>query len=58
MSVYTDEIFGPVLSVVRVPTLDDAIELINANPYGNGTAVFTSIGEVGADASSAACTSA
>jgi malonate-semialdehyde dehydrogenase (acetylating)/methylmalonate-semialdehyde dehydrogenase len=46
MSVYTDEIFGPVLSVVRVPTLDAAIELINANPYGNGTAVFTSSGEV------------
>ncbi len=46
MSVYTDEIFGPVLSVVRVPTLDAAIELVNANPYGNGTAVFTSSGEV------------
>ncbi|MGA0568486.1 CoA-acylating methylmalonate-semialdehyde dehydrogenase [Rathayibacter sp. KR2-224] len=38
---YRDEIFGPVLSVVRVDTLDDAIELINANPYGNGVAVFT-----------------
>lgn len=46
MSVYTDEIFGPVLTVLRVPTLDAAIELINANPYGNGTAVFTSSGEV------------
>jgi malonate-semialdehyde dehydrogenase (acetylating)/methylmalonate-semialdehyde dehydrogenase len=46
MSVYTDEIFGPVLAVLRVPTLDAAIELINANPYGNGTAVFTSSGEV------------
>ena len=46
MSVYTDEIFGPVLSVLRVPTLDAAIELVNANPYGNGTAVFTSSGEV------------
>jgi malonate-semialdehyde dehydrogenase (acetylating)/methylmalonate-semialdehyde dehydrogenase len=46
MSVYTDEIFGPVLSVLRVPTLDAAIELINSNPYGNGTAVFTSSGEV------------
>jgi malonate-semialdehyde dehydrogenase (acetylating) / methylmalonate-semialdehyde dehydrogenase len=46
MSVYTDEIFGPVLSVVRVPTLDAAIDLINSNPYGNGTAVFTSSGEV------------
>ena len=38
MSVYTDEIFGPVLTVLRVPTLDAAIELINSNPYGNGTA--------------------
>ncbi|MBA2560778.1 MAG: CoA-acylating methylmalonate-semialdehyde dehydrogenase [Propionibacteriales bacterium] len=46
MSVYTDEIFGPVLAVLRVPTLDAAIELVNANPYGNGTAVFTSSGEV------------
>ncbi|MGA8988698.1 CoA-acylating methylmalonate-semialdehyde dehydrogenase [Aeromicrobium sp.] len=46
MSVYTDEIFGPVLAVLRVPTLDAAIDLVNANPYGNGTAVFTSSGEV------------
>ncbi|MEO6606690.1 MAG: CoA-acylating methylmalonate-semialdehyde dehydrogenase [Aeromicrobium sp.] len=46
MSVYTDEIFGPVLTVLRVPTLDAAIALINSNPYGNGTAVFTSSGEV------------
>ncbi|MFP4635721.1 MAG: CoA-acylating methylmalonate-semialdehyde dehydrogenase [Nitriliruptoraceae bacterium] len=44
MSVYTDEIFGPVLCVVRVGTYDDAIALINANPYGNGTAVFTGDG--------------
>ena len=41
MKVYDDEIFGPVLSVVRVPSLDDAIALINANPYGNGVALFT-----------------
>jgi malonate-semialdehyde dehydrogenase (acetylating) / methylmalonate-semialdehyde dehydrogenase len=41
MSCYTDEIFGPVLSVVRVDTYADALELIAANPYGNGTAVFT-----------------
>ena len=41
MSVYRDEIFGPVLSVVRVGTLDEAIELVNANPYANGAAVFT-----------------
>jgi len=46
MTVYTDEIFGPVLTVLRVPTLEAAIELINSNPYGNGTAVFTSSGEV------------
>ena len=44
MSVYTDEIFGPVLSVVRAPSYDAAIELINANPYGNGTAIFTNDG--------------
>ena len=44
MSVYTDEIFGPVLSVVRVDTYDGALELINTNPYGNGTAIFTNDG--------------
>jgi malonate-semialdehyde dehydrogenase (acetylating)/methylmalonate-semialdehyde dehydrogenase len=41
MKVYADEIFGPVLCVVRVPSLDDAIGLVNANPYGNGVALFT-----------------
>ncbi len=41
MKVYDDEIFGPVLCVVRVPSLDDAIGLVNANPYGNGVALFT-----------------
>ncbi len=46
MSVYTDEVFGPLLTVLRVPTLDDALDLVNANPYGNGTAVFTQSGEV------------
>jgi len=45
MSIYKDEIFGPVLSVVRVPTLQDAIELINANSYANGTAIFTNSGQ-------------
>jgi malonate-semialdehyde dehydrogenase (acetylating)/methylmalonate-semialdehyde dehydrogenase len=45
MDVYTEEIFGPVLSVLRVDTVDEAIALINANPYGNGTAIFTSSGE-------------
>jgi malonate-semialdehyde dehydrogenase (acetylating)/methylmalonate-semialdehyde dehydrogenase len=44
MSVYTDEIFGPVLSVVRVPTYEEALDLVNANPYGNGTAIFTNDG--------------
>jgi malonate-semialdehyde dehydrogenase (acetylating)/methylmalonate-semialdehyde dehydrogenase len=41
MSVYTDEIFGPVLSVVRADTYEDALELINAHQYANGTAIFT-----------------
>jgi malonate-semialdehyde dehydrogenase (acetylating) / methylmalonate-semialdehyde dehydrogenase len=41
MAVYRDEIFGPVLSVVRVPTYDEGLGLINDNPYGNGTAIFT-----------------
>lgn len=44
MSVYTDEIFGPVLSVLRVETYDEALALVNANPYGNGTAIFTNDG--------------
>jgi malonate-semialdehyde dehydrogenase (acetylating) / methylmalonate-semialdehyde dehydrogenase len=44
MDVYKEEIFGPVLSVLRASTVDDAIDLINANPYGNGTAIFTSHG--------------
>ena len=41
MDCYRDEIFGPVLTVVRVGTYDDAVRLINDNPYGNGTAIFT-----------------
>jgi malonate-semialdehyde dehydrogenase (acetylating) / methylmalonate-semialdehyde dehydrogenase len=44
MEVYREEIFGPVLSVLRTGTVEEAIELINANPYGNGTAIFTSHG--------------
>ncbi|MDT5104192.1 MAG: malonate-semialdehyde dehydrogenase (acetylating) / methylmalonate-semialdehyde dehydrogenase [Mycobacterium sp.] len=44
MSIYTDEIFGPVLSVVRVETYDEALDLVNSNPYGNGTAIFTNDG--------------
>jgi malonate-semialdehyde dehydrogenase (acetylating)/methylmalonate-semialdehyde dehydrogenase len=45
MDVYREEIFGPVLNVLRVDTVDEAIAMINANPYGNGTAIFTSSGE-------------
>jgi len=41
MTVYTDEIFGPVLSVVRASTYDEALEIINANEFANGTAIFT-----------------
>ncbi|HET9999211.1 MAG TPA: CoA-acylating methylmalonate-semialdehyde dehydrogenase [Nocardioides sp.] len=44
MEIYREEIFGPVLSVVRVDTYDEAVELVNSNPYGNGTAVFTNDG--------------
>ncbi len=46
MSVYDDEIFGPVLGVVRVDTYDEAVALVNANPYGNGVALFTRDGGV------------
>jgi malonate-semialdehyde dehydrogenase (acetylating)/methylmalonate-semialdehyde dehydrogenase len=41
MGIYTDEIFGPVLSVIRVETYDEAAALISANPYANGAAIFT-----------------
>ena len=44
MSIYTDEIFGPVLSVVRVDSYDEGLKLINDNPYGNGVAIFTNDG--------------
>ena len=44
MEVYREEIFGPVLSIVRVTTLDDAIDLINRGRFGNGAAIFTSSG--------------
>jgi len=44
MTCYKEEIFGPVLCSLEVDTLDDAISLINENPYGNGTAIFTSNG--------------
>jgi malonate-semialdehyde dehydrogenase (acetylating) / methylmalonate-semialdehyde dehydrogenase len=44
MSIYADEIFGPVLSVVRAGSYDEALDLVNASPYGNGTALFTNDG--------------
>ncbi len=46
MDVYKDEIFGPVLGVTRVETYDDAVRLVNENPYGNGVALFTRDGGV------------
>ena len=44
MSIYKEEIFGPVLSIVRVKTYNEGVALINAHPYGNGTAIFTNDG--------------
>ncbi len=44
MSIYSDEIFGPVLVNLRVDSLDSALDLINRNPYGNGTSIFTRSG--------------
>ena len=44
MTIYTDEIFGPVLVVLRAASLDEAIAIVNANQYGNGTAIFTRSG--------------
>jgi malonate-semialdehyde dehydrogenase (acetylating)/methylmalonate-semialdehyde dehydrogenase len=46
MKAYEDEIFGPVLGVTRVSTYDEAVKLVNENPYGNGTAIFTRDGGV------------
>ncbi|HET9672314.1 MAG TPA: CoA-acylating methylmalonate-semialdehyde dehydrogenase [Actinomycetota bacterium] len=46
MDAYKDEIFGPVLSVMRVDTYDEAVRLVNENPYGNGVAIFTRDGGV------------
>ncbi len=47
MSIYKEEIFGPVLSVVRVKSYDEALQLVNSHPYGNGTAIFTNDGGAG-----------
>lgn len=44
MEVYKEEIFGPVLICLKAKNLDDAIQMINQNPYGNGTAIFTNSG--------------
>ena len=44
MTIYTDEIFGPVLVAVNADTLEEAIQIINENPYGNGTSIFTASG--------------
>src|SRR5207302_5107930 len=49
MKAYEDEIFGPVLGVTRVDTYDEAVRLVNDNPYGNGTAIFTRDGGVARD---------
>ena len=45
MSAYCDEVFGPLLTVVRVDTLDEALDLVNSSPFGNGSAIFTGSGE-------------
>ena len=52
MTIAREEIFGPVLSVMRVKTLDDAIELVNRSPFGNATAIFTSSGKAAREYSS------
>ncbi|HVW19437.1 MAG TPA: aldehyde dehydrogenase family protein, partial [Solirubrobacteraceae bacterium] len=44
MPIYDDEVFGPLLSVVRVETFDEAIALVNDSPYGNGASIFTRSG--------------
>ena len=49
MKIYTDEIFGPVLTVVRAPDYGAAVDLINAHEYGNGTAIFTRDGDAARD---------
>lgn len=52
MRIYQEEIFGPVLAVVRVPNYESAVNLINNHPYGNGTAIFTRDGDAARDFSS------
>jgi len=48
MDIYTDEIFGPVLVVLRAASLEEALGIVNASPFGNGTAIFTSSGQAAA----------
>jgi malonate-semialdehyde dehydrogenase (acetylating)/methylmalonate-semialdehyde dehydrogenase len=52
MTIARDEIFGPVLSVIRVSTLDEAIELVNRSPFGNATSIFTASGKAAREYSS------
>jgi malonate-semialdehyde dehydrogenase (acetylating) / methylmalonate-semialdehyde dehydrogenase len=52
MAIAREEIFGPVLSVMRVKTLDEAIELVNRSPFGNATAIFTTSGKAAREYSS------
>jgi malonate-semialdehyde dehydrogenase (acetylating)/methylmalonate-semialdehyde dehydrogenase len=52
MRIYKEEIFGPVLSVVRVPDYNSAVKLVNEHEYGNGTAIFTRDGDAARDFSS------
>jgi malonate-semialdehyde dehydrogenase (acetylating)/methylmalonate-semialdehyde dehydrogenase len=52
MTIAREEIFGPVLSVIRVNTLDEAIKLVNASPFGNATSIFTSSGKAAREYSS------
>jgi malonate-semialdehyde dehydrogenase (acetylating)/methylmalonate-semialdehyde dehydrogenase len=49
MSIYTDEIFGPVLSIARVDTYEEAVSMVNDHEYGNGTAIFTRDGDAARD---------
>jgi malonate-semialdehyde dehydrogenase (acetylating)/methylmalonate-semialdehyde dehydrogenase len=49
MSIYTDEIFGPVLSIVRAKSYDEAVQMIDDHEYGNGTAIFTRDGDAARD---------
>ena len=49
MTIYKEEIFGPVLSVVRAQSFDEAVELVNDHEYGNGTAIFTRDGDAARD---------